>query len=233
MQKFLILNLGFPCVRALDGEDLIICVAIWTLHKLWLPLTCDGLLAISIASRNRLRAASLRGAMLEDFRRILGGFGKPKWTQIDFRAIFFDVFFERVLASICHRFWEARNLKKYEKPLVFPWFLLIFEKSMFPKKRWKKLDFSSIFGGQNHENSRKNGVEKYAFFLIWFFCVFFAVFLQFSLNFGRPGPSKNLKKYEKNEFLKCSVLKDGSKRVQGRFCHAFSMVLNWFWKDLG
>ena len=88
----------------------------------------------SVAKQASRRFASRSdvGGFSEDFGRFLEA---KMDAQIDFQAIFFDVFFERVFASICHRFWEARNLKKYKKPWFFLWFLLIFEKSMFPKKR--------------------------------------------------------------------------------------------------
>ena len=101
-----------------------------------------------------------------------------------------------------------------------------FQKIDVFEKTTKILDFRSIFGGQNHKKSRKNYVEKYMFFLICFFGVFFCDFLKFWLNFGLPGPSKNLKKSKKDEFLTCSVLKDGSERVQGRFGNDFLMVLD-------
>ena len=48
----------------LDLEDLIICVAIWTLYKRCAPLPSGDLLAISIASRNRLRSTSLLEGIL-------------------------------------------------------------------------------------------------------------------------------------------------------------------------
>ena len=38
-----------------DGEDLIICIAIWTLYKLWVPLLCDDLRVRSIAPQNEFR----------------------------------------------------------------------------------------------------------------------------------------------------------------------------------
>ena len=59
----------------MDGEDLIICVAIWTLYKRRPPLLSDDLRVRCIASRNRLRFASLRGAIFRDFGAIFGGFG--------------------------------------------------------------------------------------------------------------------------------------------------------------
>ena len=50
--------------RSIDREDLIICVAILVVQKLCRPLFSDEAGVISIASRNRLRLASLFGAIL-------------------------------------------------------------------------------------------------------------------------------------------------------------------------
>ena len=47
-----------------------------------------------------------------NFGAILEGFGRPKWRPKSiFGTFFFDAFFERVLASIFGRFWEAPNLE--------------------------------------------------------------------------------------------------------------------------
>ena len=80
--------------RSMDGwmdrEDLIICVAIWTLYKRRLPLTCVDLLAGSIASRKRLRLTSLCGGILVDF----GSFLEPKIeAKIDLWEVFLRSFF--------------------------------------------------------------------------------------------------------------------------------------------
>ena len=48
-----------------------------------------------------------------DLGSILGGFGRQKSS---FGRFFFDVFFERVSASILRRFWEARDLKNSNFP---------------------------------------------------------------------------------------------------------------------
>ena len=78
----------------MDGEDLIICVAIWTLHKLWLPLICDGSLAVCIALRNRLSSASLFGAISKDFGAILGGpNGRHTWYLGGSLAMLFSTAF--------------------------------------------------------------------------------------------------------------------------------------------
>ena len=51
----------------MNEEDLIICIAIWTLYKLWPPLISDDLREISIASQNKLRFTSLLGPIFKDF----------------------------------------------------------------------------------------------------------------------------------------------------------------------
>ena len=53
----------------MDPEDLIICIAIWTLYKLCAPLVCDDLRVRSIASLNKLRFTSLWGPIFKDFGR--------------------------------------------------------------------------------------------------------------------------------------------------------------------
>ena len=63
-----------PLIRAtketsIDREDLIICVAIWTLYKLCLPLICDEFRVRSIASRDKFRFTSLLGPIFKDFGR--------------------------------------------------------------------------------------------------------------------------------------------------------------------
>ena len=119
----------------MDGEDLIICVALWTLYTRRPLSRCDDFRTISIASRNKLRSASLCGAIFRDFGAILKRLGRPKWMPKPiFWRLLFDVFFECVFAWIFGCFLEARNLKNHEKPLVFQWFLLVFTKSTFTKK---------------------------------------------------------------------------------------------------
>ena len=97
----------------MDGVDLIICLAIWTLYKRRFPLTSDDFLASSIASRNRLRSTSLFGAISKDFETFRQAKIKAK---IDFSEVFFDVFSECDFASILDRFLEARNLKNSNFP---------------------------------------------------------------------------------------------------------------------
>ena len=49
----------------MDGEDLIICLAIWTFYKRWRPLIRDDLRVSSIAARNKFCLPSLFKAIWE------------------------------------------------------------------------------------------------------------------------------------------------------------------------
>ena len=76
---------------------------------------------------------------------------------------FFDVFFEGVLASLFHCFFEGRTLDfiNFSAHAVF---YEAFTKSTFLNKYQKIIDFQSFFGGQNDEKSIKNRVRKDVFF---------------------------------------------------------------------
>ena len=65
--------------RGADQEDLIICVALWTLYKRRPPLTFDDFRASCIASRNHSRSRLHLFASRIDFGGTWGGFGRPKW----------------------------------------------------------------------------------------------------------------------------------------------------------
>ena len=146
----------------LDGEDLIICVAIWTLYKRWGPLTSDDLLAGRRASRNRLRSTSLLEGIFMVFGAILGSLRRPKWTPNGvFRRFFSDAFFDRVLASILHGFLKARNLENH---CFSRGKSMIFIKSTLSKKYRKIVNLGFVFGRQNVEKSIKQGVENHIFF---------------------------------------------------------------------
>ena len=61
----------------------------------------------------------------------------------------------------------------------------------------KNLDFGVVFGGQNGEKSRTNGVEKRVFFQHRFFDVFlrfFQILARFGEARGRQKIEKKLKK---------------------------------------
>ena len=89
------------------------------------------------------------------------------------------------------------------------------------------MDLGSVLGGRNGEKSRKNCVEKHAFFRYRFFSVFLR-FLKILPGFWEaPGPQKIEKKIEKIDFPTRSVLKEDSGRVLGRFWEDFEG----FWTD--
>ena len=93
-----------------DQEDLIICIAIWTLYKLCGPLISDEPRVVSIASQNELRFTSLLGGIFMVLGLILGGFGEATWKPKSiFWMFFFDVFFECVLGSIWMDFWRLET----------------------------------------------------------------------------------------------------------------------------
>ena len=98
------------------------------------------------------------------------------------------------------------------------------------------MDLGYIFGDRRGEKSRKNCVEKHAFFGYRFFSVFLR-FLAILLGFWEaPGPQKiekNRKKSEKIDFLTRSVLKEGSGRVLGGFWEGSGRIFDGFWMDFG
>ena len=93
------------------------------------------------------------------------------------------------------------------------------------------MDFGSVFGGQNGEKSKKNCVEKHAFFRYRFFSVFLRFLAILPGFWEAPGPQKIEKKNEKIDVPTRSVLKEGSGRVLGRFWGGFGRILKGFWTD--
>ena len=147
------------------------------------------------------------------------------------QAFFFDVFFERVLASIFNRFWKARNLKNS----IFPK-----ENNDFPKidvfeKNAKNPRFWNRFRRPKRRKIEKKLCWKVYLFNFDFFA-FFYDFFRFWLDFGRPRAVKKNLKIEKIDFLMLSVLKEASGRVLGRFwedfVRIFKRICEAFWKDL-
>ena len=93
------------------------------------------------------------------------------------------------------------------------------------------MDFECVFGGQSGEKSRKNCVEKHAFFGYRFFSVFLRFLTILPGFWDAPGPQKiekKMKKSEKIDFPTRSVLKEGSGRVLWRFWEDFGGVLDGF-----
>ena len=81
----------------MDGEDLIICVALWTLYKRRAPLVSDDFRAVSIASRNQMRSRLHLFASRVDFGRT---WEVQMEIKIYFWEAFRDAFAERVVESI-------------------------------------------------------------------------------------------------------------------------------------
>ena len=96
--------------RSFDQEDLIICIAIWTLYKLWVPLLCDEFRVRSIASLNKLRFTSLWGPIFKDFGRPNG------FPNSIFEAFFSMLFFIAFEHPILVDFSRLR----IRKLMIFP-----------------------------------------------------------------------------------------------------------------
>ena len=153
----------------MNKEDLIICVALWTLYKRRPPLLCDDLRASSIASRNQTRSRLHSFASRVDFGGFWGGFGRSKWRL---KSIFGRPFAMPPPSALLNRFFG--DFFKSE-----PWFFCaqpVFCKDFHQidvfEKACEKTDLGSILGGQSDKKLREHSVEKYNFFEHWFFCVF-------------------------------------------------------------
>ena len=110
------------------------------------------------------------------FGSILEGFGRPKWRPKSiFGRFFCDAFFECVLASIFLRFFRFFLYPNLDFCAHSQCFVTIYTKSTFSKKMRKNIDFGVVFGGQNHEKSRKYDVEKHVFFGHRFLHVFLRI----------------------------------------------------------
>ena len=122
----------------MDGEDLIICIAIWTLYKRRLPLSSDDLLAVSIASRNELRSASLFGSIFE----VLGGQHgrKNRRSGLIFAMLFLNAFLYRFRLD----FLRLRTLKIELSPRREHNFCKIDVFQKRPKNDWFGLHFRRL-----------------------------------------------------------------------------------------
>ena len=127
--------------NSIDREDLIICIAIWTLYKLRPPLVCDEFRAVSIALQNKLRFTSLLGHIFKDFGRPNG------FPNSIFEAFFLMLFFIAFEHPILVNFSRLRTRKimiflkenddfykncVFDKNTQIAWFWLRFRK---PKRR--------------------------------------------------------------------------------------------------
>ena len=176
----------------MDGEDLIICVALWTLYKRRSPLPCDDLRAVSIASRNKLRSASLCGAIFRDFGAILKGFGRPKWMPKPiFWRLLFDVFFECVFAWIFGCCLEARNLKNHKKTICFSMFFVNFHDIDVCEQISKHVEFGLHFRRAKRRKFNEKWYAEILFFSTSNFENCFPDFSKICSIWGGAGASKN------------------------------------------
>ena len=150
---------------------------ILVVQKLWPPLTFDDSGGSSIASRNKLRLASLFGAILV----VLGGQNRcPKpILELFFAMPFSKAFWHRNFVD----FWKLET----RKIAISSGKTMIFTKSAFSIKIQKTLNFHSIFRSQSEENSNKNQFKDALFFSI----AFSTFFLGFGLRFGSQKSFKN------------------------------------------
>ena len=95
----------------MDGEDLIICLAIWMPNKARLPLTYDDSGAGCIASRNRLRFKSLWERFRKTLERFWDVLRRQNGVQIKLLDFLFDYFLQGLFALSFNGSLKAHNLK--------------------------------------------------------------------------------------------------------------------------
>ena len=176
----------------MDGVDLIICVAIWTLYKRRGPLTCDDLRASPIASQNRLRSRPNIFRFFADF----GAPALPKWSQNRaqnqiFGYLFAILFSTTLLDRFFIDFSRARPLKSsilLRKNNDFHYI------DVFAKVQ-KKVRFWLHFERSKPWKIDKNACLKIIIFLTSFLELFFVICSDFGSISGGHGGSKNKKKW--------------------------------------
>ena len=113
---------------------------------------------------------------------------------------------------------------------------MIFTKLPFSKKHRKNFDFGVVFGGKNHEKSKKIGLKTMCFFY-FVFLAFSCDFSRFWLDFGRPRGLKKSMKNRKNRVQDGFGTRLGSSIDFGHDFGAilvdFGRILDGFWKDFG
>ena len=188
-----------------------------------------------------LFSSSRSNAAFFDFGAVLGGFGRPKWRPKSIFERFFSMFFSIVIsASIFWRFCVIFLSPNLDFCAHSQCFVRIYTKSTFWKDGRKIIDFGLDFGGQNDEQSRKNRVERHAFFWLRFFSVFLRflmILARFWEALGPPKLWKNRPRWPKSGFWDVSWTRLSSKvglgRVSGGFWKDFGRILGGFWKDFG
>ena len=129
-----------------------------------------------------------------------------------------------------YRFFLSPNLESAAHSQCFA---TIFTKSTFSKNMRKKLDFGSILGGQNDEKSRKNDVEKHAFFEHRFLCVFLRILAILARFWEAQAPPKNSKKTKKTRTHRFRSAFGAYWAFHGRFGGDLGNVLGSFWNGFG
>ena len=141
----------------MDPEDLIICIAIWTLYKLWDPLLSDDLRVRSIASLNKLRFTSLLGPIFKDFGRPNG------FPNSIFEAFFSMLFFIAFEHPILVDFSRLRT----RKIVIFPWENNDFRKNCVFGKSALVARFCLRFRRPKRRKSIQNSNPKTCCFESW------------------------------------------------------------------
>ena len=140
-------------------------------------------------------------------------------AKIDVCDVFSNLFFECVLGSHFCCFLEAPNLKNHALASTGARFS---QNRRFRKILKKKLDFGFIFGGQNVEKSRNNGVEKRVCFEYLILCVFLRIFAISARFWEAPGAPK--------------IAKNRKQTLSGRVRSAFGIRVRFLqrcWSDFG
>ena len=135
----------------------------------------------------------------------------------------FDVFFECVLASLFHCFFEGRTLDF----LDFSAHTRCFMRFLLNRRFWTSIKKSSIFDRFWEAKTMKNWL-KIVFEKIFFFMIEFESFSNdfrwIFIDFGRPGGVEKSIKNRKNR------VRDAF-GVRLWFIIEFGMILYWFWPD--
>ena len=175
----------------MDPEDLIICIAIWTLYKLWDPLVCDEVRVISIASLNKLRFTSLLGPIFKDFGRPNG------FPNSIFEAFFSMLFFIAFEHPILVDFSRLRT----RKIVISPKENNDFCKNCVFHKNTQIARFCFRFQKPKREKTVQNSNPRTCCFESWNLKVFFS-------NFRCILESKNHQKianFEKIDVRRCPL----------------------------
>ena len=101
------------------------------------------------------------------------------------------------------------------------------------KKIRKNVDFGVVFGSQNDEKSRKNGIDKRVFLLLRFSFVFFQFFTIFVRFWEVQKSKKNRKNRVRDAFgARFAFFFDFGSDF-GTTLRDFGWILDGFWMDLG